>query len=154
MRTGMCVLLLLVYGLPKTVLANPPVTVYTASSAFEDVMEGVQMAVTDRGLLVSGTLHVSDMLNRTGNDLGYPDAVYARAESVEFCSALMSHRMIAVDPRNLVICPFTVAVYTLKRDPDQVYVAYRKQQLAGDDPKVTTAVNEMLDEIAREASEF
>ena len=92
--------------------------------------------------------HVGDMLNRTGPDLGY-DKIFTKAESVEFCSALMSHRMVAADPSNLSICPFTVSAYVLKSQPDQVYVAYRRQYLAGPSDEVTKAVMEMLDSIAR-----
>ncbi|MCP5017164.1 MAG: DUF302 domain-containing protein, partial [Ketobacter sp.] len=38
--------------------------------------------------------------------------VFKKAESIEFCSALMSHRMMSADPSNLVLCPFTIAVYS------------------------------------------
>ncbi len=104
-------------------------------------------------MLVSGTLHVQDMLTRTGKDLGFEENVYLRAESVEFCSALMSHLMVSADPRNLVVCPFTIAAYELAENPGQVYIAYRKQFLAGEAGEATNAVIEMLDEIAREAAE-
>ena len=130
-----------------------PVVVYAADSDFEDVVENIKMAVTDRGMLVSGTLHVQDMLARTGKDLGFEKNVYLHAESVEFCSALMSHRMVSADPRNLVICPFTIAAYELAEKPGQVYIAYRKQYLAGEAEEATEAVLSMLDEIAREAAE-
>ena len=130
-----------------------PVVVYAASSDFEDVIDNIKMAVEDRGMLVSGTLHVQDMLTRTGKDLGFDKNVYLHAESVEFCSALMSHRMVSADPRNLVICPFTIAAYELAEKPGQVYIAYRKQLLAGEATEATNAVVKMLDEIAREAAE-
>ena len=133
--------------------ADDPVVTYPASGSYEEVVEALRTAVTNRGLLVSGTLHVQEMLERTGKDLGFPDPIYLRAESVEFCSAQMSHQMIAVDPRNLVICPFTVAVYVLASEPDQVYVGYRRQHLAGDAEEVLQAVTELVDGIAQEAAE-
>lgn len=138
----------------QTAAAGDAVVVYPAAEAFEEVVESIKMAITERGLLVSGTLHVAEMLERTGKDLGYEQPVYARAESVEFCSAAISHRMIAVDARNLVICPFTVAAYSLAVEPDQVYVAYRRPALAGVEAEKTTAVvEELLDGIARQAAE-
>lgn len=134
--------------------ANKAVQAYKASTDFEYVRENIHMAITNRGMLVSGTLHVSEMMNRTGSDLGYPENVFLKAESIEFCSALMSHKMISADPTNLVICPFTMAVYVLAAEPDQVYVAYREPALAGDAGEATEAVRAMLDEIAREAAEL
>ncbi len=130
-----------------------PVIVYPAASEFEEVIDNIKMAITDRGMLVSGTLHVGDMLNRTRKDLGFEKQVYLRAESVEFCSARMSHLMVAADPGNLVICPFTVAAYVLADNPDQVYIAYREHVLAGESDETARAVREMLDGIAREAAE-
>ena len=135
------------------VRADEPVVSYPANGSFEEVLETLKTAVTNRGMLVSGTLHVQEMLERTGQDLGFPDPVYLKAESVEFCSAQMSHRMIAADPRNLVICPFTVAVYLLANEPEQVYVGYRRQYLAGNAEDVLKAVTELVDGIAREAAE-
>jgi len=133
--------------------ARDPVVTYPASGSFEEVLEAVKTAVTNRGMLVSGTLHVQEMLKRTGKDLGFTEPVYVNAESVEFCSAQMSHRMIAEDPRNLVICPFTIAVYVLVNEPDQVYVGYRRQYLAGESEDALKAVTELVDGIAREAAE-
>ena len=127
--------------------------VYPASSEFEDVIENIKMAVTDRGLLVSGILHVSEMLNRTGPDLGFANEVFLKAESVEFCSALVSHRMVVADPSNLSICPFTVSAYVLTDVPDQVYVAYRRPHLAGSSDEAAQAAADLLDGIARDAAE-
>jgi uncharacterized protein (DUF302 family) len=128
-----------------------PVVVYPAAEEYDLVKENLELAITDRGMLISGTLHVGDMLNRTGKDLGFPKAVFKNAESIEFCSALMSHRMMSADASNLVLCPFTLAVYIKTAEPDQVYVAYRKPLLAGESAELAKAVTEMLDDIAREA---
>lgn len=129
-----------------------PVAVFKASGGFADVVENVKLAIEARGMLVSGTLHVSDMLNRTGPDLGYRQ-VFEQAESVEFCSAVMSHRMTQAAPENMATCPFTISVYVTVAEPDQVYVAYRRQQLAGDAVKVTAAIHELLQGIVEESLE-
>ncbi|RLJ16826.1 hypothetical protein DJ031_15240 [bacterium endosymbiont of Escarpia laminata] len=132
--------------------ASDPVVIYKADEAYEDVIDNIKMAVEERGMLVSGILHVSDMLNRTGPDLGYKQ-VFKKAESVEFCSAVISHKMTQVSPENLVVCPFTIAVYIRADEPEQVYVAYRGQSLAGQADKVTAEILELLDGIVRDSIE-
>ncbi|MCU7886765.1 MAG: hypothetical protein KZQ82_21465, partial [Candidatus Thiodiazotropha sp. (ex Lucinoma annulata)] len=99
-----------------------PVKIFTSEESFEDVVENIKMAIIERGLLVSGTLHVSEMLNRTATDLGFSQ-LFSKAESVEFCSALMSHKMAQAAVENIAICPFTIAVYVKQAQPEQVYVA-------------------------------
>ena len=130
-----------------------PVFIYKTQDDFDTVKENLELAIMDRGLIVSGTLHVNDMLTRTGNDLGYPKAIYEKAESIEFCSASMSHRMVNADPSNLVVCPFTIGIYILNDDPNTVNIAFSRHSLAGDAAEVSKALFEMLDGIVREAIE-
>ncbi|MDJ0807712.1 MAG: DUF302 domain-containing protein [Gammaproteobacteria bacterium] len=129
-----------------------PMVIYQSEESFEDVIENIKMAIEERGMLVSGTLHVSDMLNRTGPDLGY-SKVFEKAESVEFCSASISHQMTQVAAENMSVCPFTISVYVKSAEPDQLYVAYRRQQLAGEAAEVTQAIEEMLDGIVQDSIE-
>ncbi len=129
-----------------------PIAVFKAGGAFDDVVDNIKLAIEARGMLVSGILHVSDMLNRTGPDLGYKQ-VFEKAESVEFCSAMISHKMTQVSPENMAICPFTISVYVTTAEPDQVYVAYRRQQLARDAEEVIAEVHALLNGIVEESIE-
>ncbi|MEN8166011.1 MAG: DUF302 domain-containing protein [Pseudomonadota bacterium] len=156
MRVLWFVLMLAVSGLSlagdDTGQKSGPMVIFKSAEPFEDVIENIKMAIEERGMLVSGTLHVSDMLNRTGADLGYRQ-VFERAESVEFCSASISHRMTQVAPQNMAICPFTISVYIRSDEPDQLYVAYRRQQLAGDAAAVTATIDELLNGIVEDSIE-
>jgi uncharacterized protein (DUF302 family) len=129
------------------------VVTYKSSDDYESTKENIEMAITGRGLKVSGVLHISEMLNRTGPDIGFNKEIYKKAESLEFCSAKVSHVMTKTDHRNLTICPFTVAVYILSDEPEQVYVSFRKPQLEGADEKTTKVVYDLLNGIAVEATE-
>ncbi|MCG8488045.1 MAG: hypothetical protein AB2551_12845 [Candidatus Thiodiazotropha sp.] len=145
---------LLLFGanlsLASEVADKDPVRVFTSEESFEDVVENIKMAIVDQGLLVSGTLHVSDMLNRTAADLGYSE-VFQKAESVEFCSALMSHKMAQAAAENIAICPFTIAVYVKKSEPEKVYASYRVPLLMGDRGEVSKAIVELLETILEES---
>lgn len=153
------ILLLLAFTIPTLAVAEGPVTVnpitvyYIDGESFEDIKENVEMAITDRGLTVSGTLHVQEMLTRTGDDLGFGPGPYLKAESLEFCSAVISHKMIKIDPSNMGICPFTVAIYILRTEPNRVYVAYKVPSLAGDGEKVLKEVIGLLDGVVKESIE-
>ncbi len=157
MRNVLQALILTLAALASLADAQPtlpgPVQLYMADDDYDDVKENLEIAITDRGLLISGTLHVSDMLNRTAKDLGYKKQVYLKAESLEFCSAKLSHEMVLLDPGNLTVCPFTIALYVLKEQPKQVYVAFRRPSLAGDTGKMEAAIFAMLEGIVKDATE-
>jgi len=123
------------------------------SDDFETTKENLEMAITGQGLRVSGTLHVSEMLNRTGKDLGFDKPIFAKAESLEFCSALISHKMAVADPANISVCPFTIAIYSYTEKPETVYVSYRLPTLLGDAKKVTQDIETLLADIVEEATE-
>ena len=120
---------------------------------FRERQGKLENAILDRGMVVGRTLHVREMLDRSGPDLGFPRSVYLQAVSLEFCSASISHRMIAVDPVNIVICPFTIAVYVKADAPGKVFVAFRRPQPVGDDGSIAFDIFSLLDGIAREAIE-
>jgi uncharacterized protein (DUF302 family) len=133
-------------------MGRGPMTVYQSEEPFEDVIDNIKMAIEERGMLVSGVLHISDMLNRTGPDLGY-GKVFEKAESVEFCSASLSHKMVQVAPENLTVCPFTIAVFAKAGQPGRLFVAYRRPQLLGKAEAVTHEIIEMLDGIVKDSIE-
>jgi uncharacterized protein (DUF302 family) len=100
--------------------------VVAVKGEFADVKEDVVAAIQQRGLVINFVAHVGDMLERTGRDLGKTKRVYDNAEVVEFCSATASRAMMEADPRNLVYCPYTIAVYTLPGKSGTVYLARRE----------------------------
>jgi hypothetical protein len=141
---------------PVSVLATEePMHVYRSSESFALLKENLEMAITNRGLIISNTLHISELLNRTGADFGVTTPVYSHAEALEFCSAGLSHKMTQAHPLNLSICPFTISLYILPDEPDQVYAAFRKISLAGDEQgTLTTEIETFLHSLVREALEL
>lgn len=100
--------------------------VYESDSSFSDVMDGLRLAIEQRGMFINNVMHMNEMLERTGADLGLGGPLFGQAESVEFCSAVLSRKMISEDPRRIVNCPFIIAVYTLPDASGTTYVAHRK----------------------------
>jgi len=100
--------------------------VVAVKGKYADVKDDLVAAIEQRGLVINFTAHVGDMLERTGRDLGRTKRIYDQAEVIEFCSATVSRAMMEADPRHLVYCPYTIAVYTLPGKPGVVYVAHRK----------------------------
>ncbi|MCK5917248.1 MAG: hypothetical protein KAG34_02430 [Cocleimonas sp.] len=132
---------------------KPTVIITKAGTSFEDINESVRMAITDGGMIVSGTLHISDMLNRTGKDIGFEKNIFKKSEAVEFCSALISHKMAVVHPANVSMCPFTIAIYELNDEPGVIYLSYRRVELLGDGKKVEDDIITLLQGIVDESVE-
>lgn len=133
--------------------AMPGISVQSVKGDFDDVRERVVMALESRGMVLNYTAHISNMLERTGKDLGRTREIYGTAEVLEFCSAAVSRTMMEADPRNIVFCPYAIAVYTLPNDPAKVYVAYRRPLAVGSGRSIKglREVGKLLDDIVRDA---
>ncbi len=127
--------------------ADDGASVVQAKGNFADVKDDLVTAIEQRGLVINSTSHVGDMLERTGRDLGKTKRIYDQAEVLKFCSATVSRAMMEADPRNLVYCPYTIAIYTLPGKPGVVYLAHRKYARGA----ALKPVAELLDGIVADA---
>ena len=151
--SGAIALLIVGFACSSASAAVPSVSIQSVKGDFDDVRERVVMAIESRGLVLNYTAKIGNMLERTGKDVGSERKVYGKAELLEFCSAIISRRMMEADPRNIVYCPYAIAVYTLPNDPAKVHVAYRRPSVAGSGPSLKSLreVGKLLDDIVRDA---
>ena len=123
-------------------------------SSFEDVYFDLKNAIVEQGLVVDSVQHVSDMLVRTGADVGSTEPIYRQAQTLGFCSAKLSRAAMEADPDNLAFCPYTVFIYEPAGTPGVVTIGYRK--LIGakgvESQKALDAVNALLNSIIDGAS--
>jgi uncharacterized protein (DUF302 family) len=135
--------------------AAQPVVSYTKPGArFEDVRDDLKQAIESRGFVIDYQAQIGKMLERTGKDLGATKPVYADAQSLQFCGAQLSRKLMEADPANVVLCPFTLVVYATADKPQQVVVAYRRPMRSGAGAATRAALRELdvlLDGVAREA---
>ena len=86
-------LLIISFACGSAFAAVPGVSVRSVKGDFDDVRERVVMALESRGLVLNYTAHISNMLERTGKDIGRARQIYGTAELLEFCSAALSRTM-------------------------------------------------------------
>ena len=116
--------------------------------SFEEVKENLTNALTNRGMVVNNVAHIGDMLARTGKDLGKSNPIYVKAEAIEFCSATVSRATMEANPHNIAYCPYVIAIYVLPKEPNTVYITYRKPE--GKGPKAGQASLAEIDKLLRE----
>jgi len=110
---------------PLAIAANDPVVTTKIEGRFHEVASNIRAAIIGKGINIAHELPASDMLNRTGPAYGYKTNTYNHARTFEFCSARISHKLARQDPDNIVLCPFTISVYTLTSEPEFVRISYR-----------------------------
>ena len=139
------------YGTAQAAAAEA--VVRTTKGEFKEVKERVLHAIENRGLVLNYTARIGAMLERTGKDIGAARRIYGDAELLEFCSARISRDTMEADPRNIVFCPYSIAIYTLPKEKDNVYVAYRRIEASGSgqSAKSLGAVDKLLADIVAEA---
>ncbi len=132
---------------------DSPIVIYQAGGDYEGLRDNLEDAITGRGMIVTNTLHISQMLERTAGDTGLSTKIYERAESLEFCSILYSYRMSLAHPANMATCPLTISIYQKAGDREHTYLAFRRPRLLGKSADVEKAIVRLLGGIVEEALE-
>ncbi|MDF3415972.1 DUF302 domain-containing protein [Sulfitobacter sp. M57] len=118
-------------------------TVYDFDGSFDDATFSVESAIVGKGLVIDHVSHTGEMLKRTGADVGSTQPLFEAADIFIFCSAVLSRKMMEVDPMNIAHCPY--GIFVAERE-GRVMVGYRNY------PKgPMQEVQALLDEIAQEA---
>ncbi len=153
LRNASAAILLFAGFIQGALAAGDYMAVFTKTGSFDDVREAVEMAITDRGMVINNVSHVGEMLERTGKDLGETKQIFIKAEVLEFCSAVVSRKMMEADPDNIVFCPYVISVYVVPEKPGEVRVAYRKPRIAGSPASQESlkAVEDLLSGIVKDA---
>lgn len=140
---------------PDALAADPhPVVTYSKQAKFEDVRDDLRAAIEARGLVIDYQSFIHRMLERTGKDIGSPRTLYTDAQAFVFCSATLSRKTMAADPANVSMCPYAMVVYATAKEPNKVYVSYRRPWRPDGSPGSKAALKEvesLLDAIARES---
>ena len=148
-------LALSVVALPLAAAAGQMVS-YAVDGDFDDVRFDLETAIVNRGLVIDYEAFVGEMLKRTAADVGAERDLFTRAESFQFCSALLSRRMMEADPANLGFCPHIVFAYEEVGAEGRVHVGYRPLPENGDLSEESRAalaeINALMDSIVREAA--
>ena len=129
--------------------AADDVTTYETQGDFEDVAAEVNDAIVNQGYVVDYHGFIGDMLKRTAEDVGSDKVLYENAEFFQFCSAVLSRKVMETDIGNIAYCPYVVFVYELADKPGTVTIGYRKLPAGG--PR--DEVNKLLGEVIAEAAE-
>ncbi|WP_373051101.1 DUF302 domain-containing protein [Thalassovita aquimarina] len=112
-------------ALTASIASADGIVSYTTDDSFEDVVFGLENAILDQGLVIDGTSHVGDMLERTKADVGSDVTIFTHADVYSFCSANLSRKVMEADPMNIRFCPYDIFVAQLPDDDGKTIIGYR-----------------------------
>lgn len=118
-------------------------TVYEFDGSFEDATFSVESAIVSKGLVIDYVSHTGEMLNRTGADIGSDVKLFEAADIFVFCSAVVSRKVMEIDPMNIAHCPY--GIFVAERE-GKVMVGYRNYPAGA-----MQEVQGLLDSIAQDA---
>lgn len=100
------------------------VITYPSEDDFDDTTFAIESAILDAGLVIDFTSHTGDMLERTRTSTGSDITLFEHADIFNFCSAVLSRKVIEADPMNIVHCPYRIFVMQ-KPGNEQVIVGFK-----------------------------
>jgi len=135
---------------------STPMTIAIISKKIEgkylDVVQNIRSAILGKGIHIAHELHAGDMLQRTGTAYGYKKNIYSNAEIIEFCSAELSQKLARIDPDNIVLCPFSIGIYSLLSEKNIVHISYQVPNGKPGTEEVVKEIKALISEIIEDAS--
>ena len=135
---------------------STPMTIAIISKKIEgkylDVVQNIRSAILGKGIHIAHELHAGDMLQRTGTAYGYKKSIYSNAEIIEFCSAELSQKLARIDPDNIVLCPFSIGIYSLLSEKNIVHISYQVPNGKPGTEEVVEEIKALISEIIEDAS--
>ena len=157
MKIGKYVVILsaLLIGTTTSLHALASESIYTVKVAaeFSDVRIDIENAIANRGFKLDFHSEIGEMLNRTAADVGSSVTVYRYADTWQFCSSILSRKMVEVNPVNIAYCPYIIFAYETVKNPGTIVVGFRHHDVEDDaseavlseiDIHLTAIVNEVL----------
>ncbi len=114
--------------------------VFSTQSNFADTKEDLLASITAEGLVLSHTLHAKTMLDNTAKVAGTTTPVYDDAEILLFCKSDLSHALTGANPHNIVLCPYSIAIYVIHNEPERVYLSFREPDARATQAKAIKAL--------------
>ena len=131
-----------------------PLKTYTVQGSYEDVVQEAEDAIVNAGLNIDYRGKISEMLDRTGKDIGATMKVYKSAEFMQFCSARLTRNMMEADPANMGVCPYIIFIYETTKTPGTITIGYRRPLGAKGEASMAALgkIEALLDGIVKEAA--
>lgn len=103
-----------IYACAAMLLVGPihaaDATTYEYDGQFDDATFAVESAIIGKGLTIDYIAHSGEMLARTGAAVGSDVTIYEAADIFVFCSAVLSRKVLEIDPDNIAYCPYAIFV--------------------------------------------
>lgn len=119
---------------------------------FADTRLALENAIIGQGLKIENVMELHALLERTAADFQAPESPYVNAQSFDFCSTALVHKMAALHPQNPSVCPLIIFFYSLKTAPEKSYIVYRLPYFLHDDGSLRASYHELLQSIVDETS--
>jgi hypothetical protein len=121
--------------------------VYSTPGDYIDIKSDLVDAIESRGIVISYVAHAASMLQRTADAVGALGKAYDNADILLFCKADLTYSLTIANPHNIALCPYSISIYTLATDWENVYLSIRAPE-----PGVPeyAPVHQLLEDIIQE----
>jgi hypothetical protein len=149
--TAFVFILVFCYSLAEERRENTGIIVTEVAMSFTETRLALENAIISQGLKIENLMQIHAMLERTAADFQAAESPYIDAQSFDFCSTALVHKMAALHPHNPSVCPLIIFFYSLKSAPETSYIVYRLPYFLNDDGSLRTAYQNLLQSIVDEA---
>ncbi len=114
---------------------------YTINTSYDDLMFALLDEVSASGFVLAYQANISKGLNNISKLLKKKN-VFINARKIGFCKSSLSLKMMQENPKNMMFCPLSLAIYELKKN--HIVILYQKIVPLRKKDKVVLQINKII----------
>ncbi len=119
---------------------------YKIDAKYDDVIFALLDEISTTGFILSYRANIGKNLKNTSKFFKQ-SSVFKNANKIGFCKSSLTLEMMSENPRNIIFCPLSLAVYEINKKDDQVVIIYQKAKTLKKEDRVMLKVNSIIQEL-------
>lgn len=125
---------------------NKETLTYKIDANYEDTIFSLLDEISTSGFILSYRANIGKNIENTAKFFK-KEALFKSANKIGFCKSSLTLEMMSENPRNIMFCPLSLAVYELKNSANQIVIIYQKAKVLRKKDKVMLKVNKLIEQL-------
>ena len=119
---------------------------YKVNANYDDTIFALLDEISNTGFILSYRANIGKNIKNTSKFFKQ-EPVFINANKIGFCKSSLTLEMMNENPRNMMFCPLSLAVYELNKKENKVVIIYQKATTLKKEDKVMLKVNSIIEKL-------
>jgi len=117
---------------------------YKVDDIYEDVLFALKSEIAADGFILSYQANIGKSTKETSKFYN-KKPLFLKAHNLGFCKKSLTLKMMSENPKNIIYCPLSFAIYEIKKN--EIHILYKKSKALRNGEKVFLIINQKIENL-------